>query len=245
MRYFVRISYRGTRYFGWQRQPEQQSIQEVLEEKMSLILRENISITGCGRTDTGVHARNYYFHFDSETSLPSSFNARLDRFLPVDIAIHEIIPVHETAHARFDATSRTYQYFIGKHKDPFQDQLRWFFHQLDSLDIESMQKAAALLRQYHDFTPFCKTNSSAKTMECRIDHAFWFSDEQGLVFEIKADRFLRGMVRLIVGMCIMVGLGKLSLEEVQKALETKKQLPQSFSVPPDGLFLCKIEYPYI
>jgi len=245
MRYFVRISYRGTRYFGWQRQPGQLSIQQVLEEKMSLILRKNTSITGCGRTDTGVHARNYYFHFDSETSLPPSFEARLNRFLPEDITIHAIIPVHDTAHARFDATARTYQYFIGRHKDPFQHQLRWFYHNLDALDMKRMQEAAHLLSQYQDFTPFCKTHSSAQTMLCRIDHATWSADDDGYRFEIKADRFLRGMVRLIVGMCVMVGHGKLTLEQVQLALESKRHLTQSFSVPSEGLFLCKIEYPYI
>ena len=245
MRYFARISYRGTRYFGWQRQPSQLSVQEVLEGKMSLMLRTSLEITGCGRTDTGVHAKNYYFHFDYPESLPDNFAHRLDRFLPEDITVHEIIPVHETAHARFDAQSRTYQYFIGRHKDPFHYHVRWHFHGLDSLDIDAMQEAARTLKGYDSFGPFCKSHSSAKTMLCRLDDAHWAKDQEGLVFTITADRFLRGMVRLIVGMCMSVGMGKMTLDDLRRSMDAQNPLPYAYAVPAEGLFLCSIRYAYL
>jgi tRNA pseudouridine38-40 synthase len=245
MRYFARISYRGTRYFGWQRQPAQVSVQEVIEEKMSLMLRTSLEITGCGRTDTGVHAKNYYFHFDYPGPLPESLAHRLDRFLPEDIAVHEIIPVHETAHARFDALSRTYQYFMGRYKDPFHKDVRWHFHGLDSLDLNAMQEAANALKDYDSYGPFCKSHSSAKTMLCRLDDAYWASDQEGLVFTITADRFLRGMVRLIVGMCVSVGMGKMTLDDLHRCMDAQIPLPHAYAVPAEGLFLCSIRYAYL
>jgi tRNA pseudouridine38-40 synthase len=244
MRFFARISYMGTRYFGWQNQPNQISVQSIIEEKLSLVLRHQVDITGCGRTDSGVHAINYFFHFDAP-NLPDDLLQRLNRMLPEDIAIHEFIPVHPEAHARFDAISRTYKYNIGRDKNPFQTQTRWHFYELPDLDIKRMQEAASLLCEYREFYPFCKSNSNNKTMICSIKEATWEFDEHGLVFKIQADRFLRGMVRLIVGMCIYVGQHKMTIQDLKNAMETQQRIPQPLSAPPHGLFLCEIQYPFI
>jgi tRNA pseudouridine38-40 synthase len=234
----------GTGYFGWQNQPNQISVQSILEEKLSLILRHKVDITGCGRTDTGVHAINYYFHFDAP-HLPDDLLHRINRILPEDIVIHKFIPVHQEAHARFDAISRTYRYYIGRDKNPFQTHTRWHFFELPNLDLMLMQEAALLLSTYSDFYPFCKSNSNNKTMICSIAEATWETDEHGLVFQIKADRFLRGMVRLIVGMCIYIGLHKMTVQELKNAMDIQQRIPQPFSVPAHGLFLCDILYPYL
>jgi tRNA pseudouridine38-40 synthase len=247
MRYFIKLSYRGTHYCGWQRQPRDISVQETLEKVLGMITRESIELTGCGRTDTGVHARNYIAHFDAEGPLPDKLAHSLNRVLPADIAVHDIFPVHPEAHARYDAFERSYTYRITLEKNPFETETAWYFFQARQLDRAAMQEVAGLLPQYEQFFPFCKTDSGVDSWACMLKSADWEYREadEMLLFHITANRFLRGMVRLIVGACIQAGLGKTSVAEIQKALDTQTSLPKSLSVPPEGLCLTHIKYPYL
>lgn len=247
MRYFAELSYRGTNYYGWQRQPGQISIQETIESAISTILRTETPITGCGRTDTGVHAKQYFLHFDSESEIPGNLKHRLNKLLPTDISIKQILPVATDAHARFDAFERSYEYYLGFEKDPFSTDLVWQFPYAQKPDFEKMQQAASLLENYDHFYTFCKSNTDVKTMKCDLKRSTWVmaEDKHQFVFHITANRFLRGMVRLIVGMCVNVGLNKVKLDEVEQALETQTLLNKSLSVPPQGLYLTGIKYPYL
>ena len=247
MRYFAELSYNGTNYSGWQRQPNSPSVQATIEQALSTILRDQISIMGCGRTDTGVHAKQFFMHFDTEKPVVDNLTNRINKFLPKDIAFKRFIPVKETAHARFDATNRSYEYHIEYYKNPLKTDTAYFFPFAHQLDMRLLQEAAKLLIDYDEFFPFCKTHSDAKTMCCDIRECRWTLDEQEdhLVFHISADRFLRGMVRLIVGMCLNVALYKLPLEQVKIAMDTQTRIEKSLSVPAHGLYLTKIEYPYI
>jgi len=244
MRYFAELAYKGTHYFGWQRQPKQISVQETIETAFATILRTKVEIVGCGRTDTGVHASQYFIHFDVAEALPENFTSRINKFLPKDIAIYRVFDVDAEMHTRFNAISRAYEYHLGFRKNPFTVEGVWYFPYSQKPDIEKMQAAAELLIQYDEFYPFCKSNTDVKTMKCELKRAEWVIDEEKnhYIFHIAANRFLRGMVRLIVGMCINVGLGKVTLEEVKKALEIQSRLEKSWSVPPQGLFLTEIIY---
>ncbi len=243
MRYFAELAYNGARFFGWQRQPSQISVQETIEHALSTILRSEIAIIGCGRTDTGVHAKQYFIHFDFEGEFPRAFLRRLNKFLSADVVIYQIFPVAAEAHARFDARLRAYQYHICFEKDPFAQETIYFFPFSKQLNISKLQEAASLLLQYQDFYPFCKSNTDLRNMKCQLFRSEWeYDGDDRLVFHIAANRFLRGMVRLIVGMCINVGLGKLELPEVQVALEGQTRLRTSLSAPALGLFLTKVEY---
>ncbi|NUO02773.1 MAG: tRNA pseudouridine synthase A [Saprospiraceae bacterium] len=246
MRYFAELSYQGTHYFGWQKQPGQISVQATLEQAFSTILRTPVAMTGCGRTDTGVHARQYFAHFDSDNVLLPALERRLNQYLPRDIAIHRIIPVHPEAHARFDAFQRSYEYHLSFRKIPFEQETCYWYGHTALPDRDRVQAAAALLMNYREFFPFCKSEASAKTMHCDLTRAEWvFDDDAGRwVLHLTANRFLRGMVRLIVGMCLNVGLGKSSLDEVRYALDTQTLLKKSQSAPPQGLFLTEVLYPY-
>jgi tRNA pseudouridine38-40 synthase len=246
MRYFLKTSYRGTNYNGWQIQPEDPSIQERIAEGLSTILRTSIDITGCGRTDSGVHARDYIAHFDYEGSFQDDFLKRINKYLPQDIVISSISKVSAEAHARFDATHRAYEYHVVFSKTPFEIDTAYLFPFTKDLDFEKLQSAAALLLNYQDFFPFCKTNTQVKTMRCELFRSEWQIDEENgkMIFHIAANRFLRGMVRLIVGMCLNVATGKVSLEAVKKAMDLQTRLPKSLSVPPHGLYLVDIRYPY-
>jgi tRNA pseudouridine38-40 synthase len=243
-RYFLTLAYQGTHYCGWQRQPNAVSVQQTIEEAASIILRHNVEVTGCGRTDTGVHAAYYVAHFDTETTLPDKFLVQMNGILPADIAIYDVKAVKDTAHARFDALERSYRYDIALRKDPFSRETAWFFPQYRKLDQVKMQELATLLLQYSSFFPFCKTNSGVEHYACKMLQAYWEEDlERGkLSFHITANRFLRGMVRMIVGASIQVGLGQITLEEVKMALETQTALAKSQSVPPTGLFLVNVRY---
>lgn len=248
MRYFAELSYKGTSFHGWQVQPKKISVQQVLQEAFSTILRAPIEIVGCGRTDAGVHATQYYFHFDFEGDFPKAFTQRLNKYLPPGIAISSIFKTPEEAHARFDARYRAYTYRMIFRKDPFQKGLTYHYPYPHHPDFDKMQQAAQLLLQYKEFLPFCKSNSDAKTMVCEIFEARWQKNKNGREewqFHIAANRFLRGMVRLIVGMCINVGTGKLSLDEVKNALEKQTRLPLDLSVPAEGLYLSEIRYDFI
>ncbi len=245
MRYFAHLAYNGASYFGWQRQPNQISVQQKLEEAFSTILNRPIPVTGCGRTDTGVHAGKYYLHFDHEGEFPKGFLNRINKFLPRDIVIYDIIPVKLSAHARFDAYSRSYTYRISFDKDPFSIDTTYHFPFAERLSIEKLQEAAALLLEYDAFFPFCKSDNDTKTMNCSLENTYWEFDTEKrlLLFHISANRFLRGMVRLIVGMCLNVGLGKIQIHEVRRALERQTRLENALSVAPQGLFLTDVKYP--
>jgi tRNA pseudouridine38-40 synthase len=249
MRYFLTLSYLGTHYNGWQSQPNAPSVQATIEQALSTFLGGvNCPVTGCGRTDTGVHARNYVAHFDSDKTIPGTFLKGINSLLPADIAIHDIRPVgqegQEAPHARFSAFERSYEYHIVTRKDPFFTQTAWIYPAFERLDLEKMQAVGRLLLRYHDFFPFCKTDSSTDHYRCDLLRAEWLytPEEHHAVFHITANRFLRGMVRLIVGACIQAGKDQLSLQQIQHALETQTPLPKSLSVPPNGLFLTGIKY---
>ena len=245
MRYFIQLSYQGSKYCGWQKQPQSPSVQETLETAFSTLLRTPTELVGCGRTDTGVHARTYYVHLDSSV-MPDNALSRLNKMLPPDIAIHQILEVKEDAHARFDAVFRAYEYHLHFQKSPFLKEHSFLFPFPARPDFSSVQAAASLLLEYEDFFPFCKSNTDVKTMRCELKEARWEQlDDNRWVFHIAANRFLRGMVRLVVGMSLNVGLGKVSVEEVREAMEQQTRLKKSWSVPPEGLFLTRVEYPYL
>lgn len=242
-RYFLHLSYNGTNYHGWQIQPNAVSVQEVLEKALSTILREEIQVVGAGRTDTGVHASFYVLHFDSAKNNLQNKNLvfRLNRFFPDDIAIKKIIPVNANAHARFDALSRTYNYFISTEKNPFEIFSSYQFTK--ELNIENMNKAAQVLFEYSDFTSFARLHTDVKTNNCKIMQAEWIVKDTQLIFIIKADRFLRNMVRAIVGTLLEVGKGKLSIDDFRNIIEKKDRSLAGTSAPAHGLFLVDIEYP--
>jgi tRNA pseudouridine38-40 synthase len=244
-RYFITLSYRGSRYHGWQIQPNAVSVQATLERAISIILGQNIDLTGCGRTDTGVHAGYYVAHFDAEGTLPVRFLNGLNSLLPEDIAVYNIQAVGAEAHARYDAFERSYAYHLSFRKDPFLTETAWFYPQFGRLDLAIMEETAALLPQYQSFFPFCKSDSGLEAYHCTLKKATWelVPDARGLIFHITANRFLRGMVRLIVGACVQTGIGQLSVAEVQQALENQTTLPKRMSVPPHGLFLTHVKYP--
>lgn len=245
VRYFMRLSYRGARFHGWQTQPNAVSVQSVIEESLSVITREEVRITGAGRTDTGVNARMMVAHFDLERPVKSaeSFIRGLNSMVGPDIAIEEIVKVHQDAHARFDATSRTYHYYTHTGKSPFLYPLSW--QAPETLDYEAMNRAASMLTEISDFTSFAKLHSDAKTNICRVTRAEWLDLGGGRhVFVITADRFLRNMVRAVVGTLVDVGRGKLSLDQFAKVIEARDRCAAGTSMPPHPLFLWDIRYPY-
>lgn len=245
-RYFIKLSYAGTAYHGWQVQENtRNTVQQVLNDALSLLLRETIEVTGCGRTDTGVHAREFYAHFDSEKNdlhnEEEHWIYKLNSYLPADISLQRIISVNEEAHARFSATSRTYEYIISTKKDPFTQQ--WAWQQWKKMDVEKMNEAAALLFKYEDFSAFSKSNTQVKTNNCTIMHAAWEVKGEQLIFTIKANRFLRNMVRAVVGTLTEVGIGKMSIEQFKAVIEGKSRSDAGASVPACGLYLTRVEYP--
>lgn len=244
MRYFMVLDYNGTNFFGWQRQPRQDTVQERIEHALSVLLKADIEITGAGRTDTGVHARNYVAHFDSDVeNLHSNTNFlyKLNCILPLDINIQRIALVHPEAHARFDATQRTYKYYVTTQKDVFRYPLT---HRAKNLDITKMNAAAARLKEYSDFTSFSKLNTDVKTNNCTVFEAFWTETDGELVFTISANRFLRNMVRAIVGTLFEVGYGKMTVEDFCCIIEAKDRSRAGTSAPAKALFLESVEYPY-
>ena len=244
MRYFIKLAYNGTNYHGWQVQPNASSVQETLNKALSVILNEEINIMGAGRTDTGVHAKEMFAHFDyTPTFEIDSVLHKLNSYLPKDIVIYDIIPVHEDAHARFDAKKRTYNYYITSVKDVFSQEESWYYHQ--NLDVELMNQAAKILLNHTDFQCFSKVNTDVNTFNCIISEAYWTQVNNQLIFTISADRFLRNMVRAIVGTLVNVGLHKITLSDFNSIIENKNRNEAGFSVPAQGLFLTKIEYDYL
>ncbi|MDE5790266.1 MAG: tRNA pseudouridine(38-40) synthase TruA [Muribaculaceae bacterium] len=262
MRYFLKLAYNGAPFHGWQSQPNAMSVQQTLEEALSTILRAPVSITGAGRTDTGVNARVMFAHFDTDGDTTrlndrKRFLLSLNRLCGPAIAIHDLIPVADDAHARFDAVKRTYKYFVSFEKTPFLSEISW--HSPSRLDIDAMNECASLLLQTTDFTSFAKLHSDAKTNICRVTQAGWTpwhspflngdgEDEdysRGAVFTISADRFLRNMVRAVVGTLVDVGRGKISRTGFQKIIEDRDRCSAGTSMPPQALFLWDVRYPYI
>lgn len=246
MRYFIKLSYDGTKYNGWQIQANTpNTIQQKINESLSDLLNEKIELTGCGRTDTGVHARVFYAHFDSvKDNLhtdPKDWLYRFNVVLPMDIAIQEIIAVKSDAHARFGAISRSYEYILNKNKNPFQLNRSYYIHH--ELNIDLMNRASAILLEYTDFTSFSKSQTQVKTNNCVITEANWKERDDFVFFTISANRFLRNMVRAIVGTMIEVGKEKTSLNDFRKIIESKNRSDAGFSVPASGLYLTKVEYP--
>lgn len=245
MRYFMELSYKGTAYNGWQRQDNAPSVQQTLEEAMSKLLREKIAVTGAGRTDTGVHAAYYILHFDSENPIknPSDFIYHLNSVLPRDIAAYSLTEVSDSAHARFDAVSREYKYYISTVKDPFTWETAWIFK--GNLDIEAMNEAAEVLLRTEDFTTFGKLHSGNKTNICKVTHAEWKKQDNVLIFTIRADRFLRNMVRSVTGTLVDVGRGKVSAEEFGDIVLSRDLSRATNSAPAQGLFLTDVKYPEV
>lgn len=243
-RYFLEIAYNGGPYHGWQIQPNAVTVQQRLEESLSNLCGETIAVTGCGRTDTGVHARQYFLHFDAQKRLPKNLVFRLNRYLEEDIAVKALYPVTADAHARYDATARTYRYHIHFNKDPFLQKLSYFCH--TQPDFELMQQTAGLLSHYTDFSPLSKRNPDNKHTLCDISYAGWTApDPHQWVFEITGNRFLWNMVRMCVGVCLMVGQGKLTIDEFKSTMDQLGKFKSLAAVPAHGLYLAKIEYPYI
>ena len=244
MRYFIELAYKGTNYHGWQYQPDAASVQETINKALSLLLKTEIDIVGAGRTDTGVHAKQMYAHFDFETEINSQLLVqKLNSFLPKDIVIFDILKVADEAHARFDATKRTYEYHIHTFKDAFESDGSWQYQ--NPLDLDKMNAACQLLFKHRDFECFSKTHSDVHTFNCVIFQAHWQQNGNKIIFTISADRFLRNMVRAIVGTMINIGLGKVSLDDFEKIIASKDRSRAGFSVPAHGLYLTKIEYEYL
>lgn len=247
MRYFLEFAYNGTQYSGYQEQPGQSTVQYAVEHALQIVLQQPTKIVGCGRTDTGVHALQYYAHFDAVHPLPSNFLYRLNRLFPKDIVAYRVLEVAPDAHARFDATSRSYRYIIDAVRNPFRQDTAYYCHYVKELDLERLQAAARLLLDYEDFTTFCKTKTDTTTKLCDLYESYWTVEEasQQLIYHVRANRFLRGMIRLIVGMCLNVGKGNVSLNTVRHALDTQTTLQRAQSAPAEGLFLLDIRYDYI
>ncbi|QBN17939.1 tRNA pseudouridine(38-40) synthase TruA [Flavobacterium nackdongense] len=244
MRYFIKLAYNGSNYHGWQYQPNAPSVQETLNKAFSVIMNSEINLMGAGRTDTGVHAKEMYAHFDFESPFDAENTIhKLNSYLPKDIVIFDIFPVHEEAHARFDATKRTYEYHISTFKDAFSQDGSWYYHK--ELDLELMNQASKLLFNYTDFQCFSKVNTDVNTFDCTIFEAHWQQANSKLVFTISANRFLRNMVRAIVGTLVYVGLHKITLEDFKNIIASKNRSEAGFSVPAHGLYLTKIEYEYL
>jgi tRNA pseudouridine38-40 synthase len=242
-RYFIELAYNGSAYHGWQRQPNAISVQQVLEEALSRLKRKNISLVGAGRTDTGVHARQMFAHFDlaEEIVNPQELVFLLNGFLKDDIAIRSIRRVQPYAHARFDATARDYEYHISTAKDPFNAPLHYYLK--NSPDIELMNQAAKILLLHEDFQCFSRSNTDVKTFLCTIKNATWQQEGSSLIFFISANRFLRNMVRAIVGTLLEVGYKKREVKDIEMVIKSKDRGEAGFSAPAQGLYLSRIEYP--
>jgi tRNA pseudouridine38-40 synthase len=243
-RYFIKLSFLGTNYHGWQKQENANSVQSVVCDALSVILKERIAITGAGRTDTGVHAREFYAHFDTnwlDEKQRKELVFHLNGYLPCDIAIQEIVPVTNGSHARFSAVSRTYQYIMTRSKDPFLNGLAFYYSV--PLDIQKMTEGAAIIKSCMDFTSFAKLPAETKTNICLITDIIWEKKGEILLFTITANRFLRNMVRAIVGTLIDLGRGKNDLNGLKEIIETKNRSAAGMSVPGCGLYLTSIQYP--
>lgn len=243
VRYFIEFSYNGKNYFGYQIQPNAVSVQEEMEKALSTILREDIKTTGAGRTDTGVHAKKIFAHFDTEKVLGQDLPRKLNSFLPPDISVKRIFQVKDDFHARFDATYRTYEYYISLDKNPFTQDSAWQ-HWRRPLDINTMNEACKILFEYEDFTSFAKLHTDNKTNLCKIYKAEWEREGSELKFTVSANRFLRNMVRAIVGTMVDIGAGKLKPEDLRTVIENKNRNSAGTSAPAHGLYLVDVGYDF-
>ena len=242
MRYFLSLAYDGTNYHGWQIQPNAITVQEVMNESIGKILRQEVNVVGCGRTDTGVHASYYVLHIDVKTPVNDfgKFLYHLNAVLPSDISVDEMKEVDIEKHARFDAVAREYHYFFTKKHHPF---LNRFAHRLIQLpDVSLLQKAAQIIQQNTDFESFCKAHAANKTNICHVTESEWIETDDLLVYRIKADRFLRNMVRALTGTMLEIGLGKRKIDELQSIFDAKDRRKAGMSVEPEGLFLTGVWY---
>jgi len=239
-RYFLEVAYKGTAYSGFQSQENANTVQAEIEKAFLVLQKEPVLFTGSSRTDSGVHARQNFFHFDYEGKLHPHFVYKMNAIVPPDIVIKECRPVPDTAHARFDAISREYRYYIYRGKDPFLRDRAFYFPY--KLDLDSIQEAATILKEYSDFTSFSKRNTQVKTFICRITESRWYWEDNCLVYNVKGNRFLRGMVRALTATMLKVGRGKLSLAEFRAIIEAKDCTRASFAVPAHGLCLERVEY---
>jgi tRNA pseudouridine38-40 synthase len=244
-RYFIHLAFKGTNYHGWQMQENATTVQEILSGALNMVLRDTIELTGCGRTDTGVHAEEFYAHFDLAKKMTKTFLLQLTRklnaFLPADISIFSIFQVPVDAHARFSALSRTYEYRISTNKNPFNQEYTYLYPA--RLDVNLMNLGAQITMGYKDFSCFSKSHTQTKTNNCVITDAKWIENDGTLVLRITADRFLRNMVRAIAGTLVDMGRGKISEDGLRKIIESKKRSNAGKSMPACGLFLTKVVYP--
>jgi len=243
LRYFIEFSYNGKNYFGYQIQPRENSVQEELEKALSTILREETKTTGAGRTDTGVHAKKMFAHFDTEQKLDENLVYKLNSFLPKDISVKKIFEVKNNFHARFDATFRTYEYYISLEKNPFTQDFAWQFRKPD-FDVEKMNEACKILFEYEDFGSFAKIGGDNKTNLCKIYKAEWQQNGKELKFTISANRFLRNMVRAIVGTMVEIGTGKIEVNDLRKIIEDQNRGSAGSSAPAHALFLVDVGYDF-
>ncbi|MDG1528849.1 MAG: tRNA pseudouridine(38-40) synthase TruA [Polaribacter sp.] len=241
MRYFIELSYLGKNYHGWQIQPDANSIQEELNKAISVVLQEEVTVVGAGRTDTGVHASQMFAHFDSDAILVENIVFKLNSILPEDIVVYEVEKVNDEKHVRFDAIARSYEYRIWLGRNPFLLETTWqLFHQ--KLDVKAMNEAAEILLEHENFQAFSKVKTEVKTFNCKVSKAVWIEDGNQLVFRITANRFLRNMVRAIVGTLVDVGKHKITKEDFKNIILSKDRSNAGLSVPAKGLFLTEITY---
>ncbi len=239
-RYFLELSYKGTAYSGFQSQENANTIQAEVEKAFVILQKEKVVMTGSSRTDAGVHALQNYFHFDFEQPVNPHFVYKMNAILPGDIVIKGLRAVAADTHCRFDALSRTYHYYIYRQKDPFLKDRAFFFPY--KLDKGKMEEAAELIKGYNDFTSFSKRNTQVKTFQCQVQESNWEIGDNQLIYKVKANRFLRGMVRAMTATMLKVGRNKLSLEDFRQVIEARDCTKASFAVPPHGLFLVNVEY---
>ena len=240
-RYFLEVSYKGTKYSGFQLQDNANTIQAEVEKAIAILQKEKIAMTGSSRTDAGVHALQNFFHFDFDGIINPHFIYKMNAILPADIVVKKLIPVHADAHCRFDAVSREYNYHIYRHKNPFLKRRAFFFPY--NLDIEKLKHCANIVKEYNDFTSFSKRNTQAKTFICKLTVSEWIREDDYLIYHVKANRFLRGMVRALTATLLKVGRNKLSINEFRAVIEKKDCTKASFAVPAHGLFLLSVGYP--
>ena len=243
-RYFIELGFKGTHYHGWQLQNNAVTVQEVLDKSLSILLNSTIETTGCGRTDTGVHAAQFYAHFDFDEDIdPTELTYRLNAVCGHDITVFDVHPVHADAHARFDAVQRSYSYYIARQKPLYLRELTWFY--TPELNVEQMNESAELLLQYSDFSSFSKSGGQQITNICTISEARWIEHPRVLQFSITSNRFLRGMVRAVTGTLLQAGRGEMDKEQFKIIIEAKDRTMAGPSVPAQGLFLEEIIYPYL
>ncbi len=243
-RYLLHISFQGTDYSGWQTQENSNTVQSEIDRRLSQLFDSPIQSVGCGRTDTGVHASNFYLHFETDKEFNSeALTYKLNKMLPDDIVVHSTNPVNSSFHARFDAVSRTYHYIISKKRNPFLKNLTWYFHL--PLDVHTMNQIVQVLKEYDDFSSFSKSNTQVKTNVCDVKEVGWKETPDYYIFSITANRFLRNMVRAIVGTSIQIGLNKLDSDGFRAIIEAKDRKKAFESAPGSGLYLTKVEYPFV